>query len=81
MSDLKFKTKDGYCTAYALACGYIDCSKRNGQDVHMYHDGVYHVRGWDSEKHKRLFWDSFDTLTEARKAYKAKVRKLFRGEL
>ena len=60
----KFRNKDGSLTAYSFACGYIE--ERN--DCQLYKDGCWHVKG-------RGKWECFDTLTEARKFFRAFARK------
>lgn len=80
--DRKFYLKNGELTAYSFACGYIQravIGGAGGVQLDLWREGAcYHVRG-----HKygegRLFWDSYDTLGEARKAFhkaKAQLRKV-----
>ena len=68
-----FKTKSGWLTPYALECGYVE--QKDVEDVSTtlwkYPGcGGYHVRSHDHENGARLFWDVFETLTEARKRFK-----------
>lgn len=75
----KFRNKDNSLTAYSFACGYIQWESKtgiyadhwdNGKD--MYHEGcVFHVLHFKDGK--RISWESFDTLNEARKHYKSIV--------
>lgn len=75
MDNSKFKTKAGRNTAYAMACGYIETLEKNGYRLTAWHEGAcYHVRmhcdGTDNrERQGRVFWDSFNTLTETRKRF------------
>ncbi len=75
---ISFKTKKGLLTHYALACGYMEVSEGYGKpgkvDISMYLDGCFHVRGYSSET-GRLFWDCFDTLPEARKAFFSRLKE------
>jgi len=69
-----------------LACGYTQrwtCEHGNKPirlrnvtlQLWMEH-GAYHVRAHDHGKIGRIFWDSFRTLTEARKRYSTAKREL-----
>ncbi len=72
----KFYNADGSLTSYAFGCGYIQQREAGGRRVQLYHDGgVYHVRAYDFEEHKRLLWDSFADLTPARAAYRKACRE------
>lgn len=68
--DSKFYTKKGLLNDYALSCGYIEKHDNNGIVTKLFkeHD-VYHVRQHDFNNHNRIFWDSFDILTNARNRY------------
>lgn len=79
----KFRNKDGSLTLYAFACGYIevehfnDYAPMSGIDIKLWHEGAcFHVRAHDFDTRERLFWESFDTLTEARKFYRKKISEL-----
>lgn len=79
MSTPVFLNKRKMLTAYALACGYMEVSKdyreRGGQpDIWMHKDGCYHIQGYSSDK-GRLFWETCDTLPEARKIFFAKLKE------
>jgi hypothetical protein len=66
----KFRNKNGSLTAYSFACGYLETFTPKGEDfytVRLYRDDVYHVQGNISGEY---FWESFNTLTEARKLFK-----------
>jgi hypothetical protein len=64
-------------TAYEFACGA--CQVRTlAPDFRITlwkEHGTYHVRGHDFSTHTRVFWDSFRTLTEARKRFAEAVRE------
>lgn len=66
----KFRTKAGRLTPYALACGYIERKETEALRLDLWHEGAcFHVRAHDFASHDRLFWECFDTLTQARKFY------------
>ncbi len=65
----KFLTKRGLISAYGLACGYIERKRLGTVSVSLWSEhGVYHVRAHCSH-HGRRFWESFRTLSAARKHY------------
>lgn len=83
----KFRNKSGL-TAYALHCGYIQLAKipKKGaeESIHvvLWHEGAcYSVRAHDHDEGKRLGWEVFDTLTEARRNWSKRIRELFGEEL
>lgn len=64
------RTKAGRLSAYGFMCGYIEeKTLSDGSRVELYHDGgiVYHVRRFN--RGARIFWESFEKLTDARKFY------------
>ena len=67
----RFKTKAGRLTPYALACGYIEEKEKAGVRVQLWHEGgpYYQVEAFDHSKGKRIFWDSFERLTDARRRF------------
>lgn len=73
----KFRNKAGRLTPYALACGYLEQFERNGSRVTLWHEGgpLYHVRH-HSDLHGRVFWDSFETITAARKRYDTAIKTI-----
>ena len=74
----KFKTKAGRLTLYALACGYIERNEVSDLRLDLWHEGAcFHVLAHDFANHNRVFWESFDTLTDARKFFDVKNRELF----
>ena len=75
----KFYNKDGSLTSYAFACGYIEVkvietSEKNIEILLYKKRGLYHVRAFIELMTIR--WDSFETLTEARKFYKKTCKEL-----
>lgn len=77
----KFRLLNGELTAYAFACGYIQSHIWGGQELHLRHTGgyVYDLRGFNQSPFERIFWDTFESLTDARKAYRARVRQMRQG--
>lgn len=67
MSTQKFLTKDKWLTYYALACGYIEISNDSSTRFYMEHN-VFHVRAF-------CFWESFNSIVDARKCFKNKLKK------
>lgn len=66
----KFKNKSGTLTRYALACGYLESkvSLKSEDYVTLGLDCIYHVKGY---KQGVRIWESFDTLTNARKFFRS----------
>lgn len=71
-----FRTKANRLTVYAFACGYIEETKHNGIELQLYKEGCYHVRMHDFNDHKHISWDSYPTLTQARKRYSVLKRSM-----
>lgn len=77
--EAKFHNNDGSLTAYALACGYVQTETVNGGRFEVRlsgggGSGCYHVQVWDEELSLGMAaWESFDTLTEARKAVRQAI--------
>lgn len=73
----KLRTKAGWLTPYALACGYIEVNVgwNDKRIATMYHEhGVYHVKAFDTNE-LRDYWKSFDNLADARKAYMQQLKQ------
>ena len=81
------RNKDGYLSAYGLACGYVDRFELSELSCELYHEGaVYQVRLFDRNKpflafnaaESGRFWLSFDDnqLKQARKVYKQLIRAI-----
>ena len=79
MNDPQFKNSAGELTAYALACGYVErresgadsveLGKFGGQRLESYYVYLYGASG-------RMGYGYYQTLTQARRAYKSAVRHL-----
>lgn len=68
----KFKTKKGQLTKYSFACGYVERKEEKGVRKTLWLEGgVYHVRAHDFNQSKRISWDSFHTLKDARAKFSA----------
>lgn len=69
----KFYNTDGSLTVYSFACGYIKTHKTDqpGGLVSLYKDGCWHVQARDDNR-SRYVWETFETLTEARKFFNKK---------
>jgi hypothetical protein len=77
----KFRTKAGRLTHYALACGYIERKETETIKIDLWHEGsCFHVRAHDFNIHTRIFWESFNTLTNARKFYDINKKQLFKAQ-
>jgi hypothetical protein len=80
-NELHRETRDGReVTAYGFACGY---DQRVGSDnsvprATLLKEGCYHLRGFDANGNH--FWDSFDYLADARRAF-AKFSTAYRKSL
>lgn len=62
-----FYTKNGNLTRYAFSCGYIE--KRGSISLEKEHHS-YHVKGFAGELQDTRIWESFHTLSEARKFFR-----------
>jgi hypothetical protein len=62
--------KSGSLTYYGLACGYIEqkVARKTEDYLHLYKENLFHVKGY---KGNTRIWESFDTLTAARKFYRS----------
>lgn len=78
MTDPKFRNANGTLTAYAFRCGYVESFTLDGKEyygtdapgVMLYRDGVWHVKAHSLPHGNARVWNSFDTLTDARKAFR-----------
>jgi serine/threonine protein phosphatase PrpC len=82
----KFYLKNGELNAYSFACGYIQkaelrkVSTDHHTSLELWHEGAcYHVRAHDHELKGRIFWESFDSLGDARKFFHSELKKLKKG--
>ena len=80
MKDPKFTNRAGELTAYALACGYIERHESGADSVELgkfgggqRYDSYYvYLRGTSG----LMGYGYYQTLTQARRAYKSAVRHL-----
>lgn len=73
------KTKKGLISKCALNLGGTQFFEANGMQLTLWGDPqvpVYHVRQHDFETGKRVFWQSFPSLTAARKRYQKALQTL-----
>jgi hypothetical protein len=64
----QFYTSNGFLTSYGFSCGYTqksDIDENNRKTMYKEHN-TFHINGLLNGLH---FWESFDTLTEAKKYY------------
>lgn len=74
----KFITARKFLTPYTLACGYIETSTEdNGYQVTLCDNmGIgYDVKVYDSINHVREYWETYETLTEARKIFMQLIKQ------
>lgn len=75
MINPKFHTKTGQLTVYSFLCGYIEQTDIEGKRTTLWLDcGVWHVRAHNFIEHKRIAWETFNTLREARKFYRLAIK-------
>jgi len=79
MRDPQFKNSAGELTAYALACGYIERVESGADSVELGKFGAqrldsYYVYLYGASG--RMGYGYYQTLTQARRAYKSAVRHL-----
>ena len=66
----EIKLKSGKLSAYGFTCGYVEHRQVGKVRIKMWHEGcVYHVLAFDECRNVRLFWESFDSLPDARKRF------------
>lgn len=79
----QINNKNGQVSAYGFMCGYIQRLESANLDKELFKDCYYHVRstkhnsahlntifGGDGKPmHKFSIWETFESLTEARKFY------------
>ncbi len=63
-------------TSYEFGCGYIQEYGTENIYLSLYLDGTYHVRVHDTKNNERVLWESFDNLTQARKAFAVELKKI-----
>lgn len=75
----RFRTKAGRLTNYALGCGYVESVEIGSVSLSLWHEGgpCLHVRAHDhGENFGRLFWETFETLTDARRRFDRAKREI-----
>jgi hypothetical protein len=74
---MKFKTKNGWLTPYALACGYIETVQSERYSITLeWNCGIgYDIRVHDHKDGLRLMWETYEHLTEARKIFSDRCRQ------
>ena len=71
MKQSEFYTKDGFLSYYGFRCGYIERKEANNKYKTMWLEhNCFHVRTGNIGV-KYTTWESFDTLTEAKRYYKS----------
>ena len=72
----KFLTNDKWLSDYALSCGYIETNEGYTEGLYRLslekEANIYHVKLFHTDI-GRVLWNSYDTLTEARKAFKREL--------
>ncbi len=72
------RTAGGLVSVYGFACGLVESAYHGRVNVTLWREhGCYHVRAHDHENSRRLFWDSFRTLGEARRRFREAGSKLY----
>ena len=70
----KFRNKNGELSLYSFCCGYVQREEKNNvrKELFMEH-GTFHVKAYSINDSfvDTAAWNSFDSLTEARKNYKS----------
>lgn len=78
MAEPKFRNADGTLTVYAFGCGYIESFTLDGNEyygtnepgVALYRDGLWHVKAHSKPHGNERVWSVFESLTDARKAFR-----------
>lgn len=73
----------GTVTVYGFACGYIEETDGPVEGVRLWLEGCWHVRRHHTSGTRfgyiRESWQTFDNLTDARKAYRREARRVLAG--
>lgn len=79
MNTKLFYNASGELTSYGLSCGYIQRREFKGINITLWKEhNCYHVRGHDHNTGMRLFWNTYTTLTPARKDYNQAIKLYMR---
>ncbi len=74
---MEIKTKSGELSSYGLACGYVERYEKNNVRLTLWKEhNAYHVRKHNFNDGTRIFWDTFNTLTEAKGLYKLAKKEM-----
>jgi hypothetical protein len=73
----RFQNANGDVSLYGFACGHIQRKEENNIRLDLWKEGVWHVRAHEFDGRGRLFWESFDTLTQARKFFAKQKKQVF----
>lgn len=74
--------RSGSITMYGFHCGYVEETDGPTEGVRLWLEGCWHVRRHGTggyQGYKRNTWQTFDTLTEARKVYRREARRVLAG--
>ncbi len=79
MTKFGFRRNDGKLSVYALSCGYIEEYEKNDIYVRLYMENgcpdPYNVISHDRKGNKRLDWQVFDKISDARKDFNRQIRE------
>ena len=67
--DKKFYQKNGYCTPYGYACGYMSSFSFGDYEITLSLEGIWHVRIY-TKNAPQFLWESFDDTTARKDAQK-----------
>ena len=86
----RYYTKSNWLSGYAMACGYIERIDFQKQIESFPAEIVltlekdsacFHVKAYNFSTHERLQWDSFETVTQARKAFVKSRNAIVKGDM
>ena len=69
-----FRTKAGLLTTYAFRCGYQETIAYNDKRGKLFIDGPYYHVSIFSSNGRRLAWETFERVADARKFMNREVR-------
>lgn len=70
-------TAEGWLNEYTLMCGYQEELDVDGNWLRLYGDAsVYHVRYFSFPTNSRIFWETFEDLTQARNLFATTAKML-----
>lgn len=70
----KFRNKNGELSLYSFCCGYVQREEKNNMRKELFLEhSVFHVKVYEFNGAfiATIAWNSFHSLTEARKKYKS----------